>query len=249
MKYIRTLGLLLLSLIIFWTGVAASSDGANDIIVNGANTFHKAQLAGSEPLNQNAAGVATRIIQSAANSELQLRLTALDAPLQSLTELVPERVLVAASNSTRIQPLGGLAQPLSDLLSQVVARTIVQAANSTRTQSVIYPFDLVKDRRPPAINTPLVEALTPGALKLHWQSDGFTTALFRYGTQSGVYTEEIALTLYARNHTVELTNLTAGSTYFYQITSTDISGNTTTSPEGILTLQQNHFLYLPFVRR
>lgn len=51
----------------------------------------------------------------------------------------------------------------------------------------------------------------------------------------------------AREHEITLTGLAAGTTYYYRLLSTDLSGNTFRSGELQLTPQR--FVYLPMTRR
>ena len=55
--------------------------------------------------------------------------------------------------------------------------------------------------------------------------------------------------LYAKVHVVTLTGLTAGTTYYCQISSTDLSGNTYQSQELSFEQLENFFIYLPLVLR
>lgn len=56
-------------------------------------------------------------------------------------------------------------------------------------------------------------------------------------------------TLYVKVHTVTLTGLTAETTYYCRITSTDPSGNAYQSQEFSFEHREDSFVYLPLVLR
>lgn len=249
MKHIRPLSIVLLTLIILWFSINKSSGQAGDIVVDGANTFQRTGLSGSAALNQNATVVGARILPVASNTERQIGIGNVSDPLKSLLNLVPVRVLTSAGNSIRNQPIGNLSEHLANILSSVGVRIVVGAANSTRAERLTYPRQLINDNQPPVINRIAVESPALQTPKIVWQTNEFTTAVFRYGTQSGVYTDEIRLSEYARSHTIQSSNLEPGKIYYYQITCTDLSENTFTSDEAMLTIPKVLSIYLPIVKR
>lgn len=249
MKHVHLLGIVLLILIALWSTITKSSGQVGDIVVDGANTFQRAGLSGSAALNQSTTGVTARILPVASNTERQIGLSNVPTPLKSLVDLVPVRILTSAGNSLRNQSVGGLSAQLTNLLSNVGVYTIIEAANSTRVERLSYPRQLINDNQPPVINKVTVESPALQTFKIVWQTNEFTTAVFRYGVQSGIYTEEIRLSEYARSHTIQPSNLEPGKTYYYQITCTDLNENTVTSAEATLTLPKSLSIYLPLIRR
>lgn len=73
--------------------------------------------------------------------------------------------------------------------------------------------------------------------------------MVKCGTQSGMYTMTFSDPLYVRVHAVTLTGLTAGTMYYCQISSTDLSGNTYQSQEFSFEQVEELFIYLPLVLR
>ena len=82
-----------------------------------------------------------------------------------------------------------------------------------------------------------------------WTTDEYADSTVECGTQSGTYTLTFSDPLYARVHAVTLTGLTAGTTYYCQITSTDLSGNPYQSQEFSFEQVEELFIYLPLVLR
>jgi len=79
-----------------------------------------------------------------------------------------------------------------------------------------------------------------------WETNEFTTYQLRYGTSSGNYTHTATGALFDETHVANLVGLDE-DTYYFQITSTDLSGNQSTSPEYTFSAQS--FIYLPMVIR
>ena len=80
-----------------------------------------------------------------------------------------------------------------------------------------------------------------------WTTDEFTTYVLRYGTSSGVYTQQVSSDVFRKDQWATLTGLSPTETYYYQITSTDLSGNQAISPEYVL--EGTFYVHLPFVTR
>jgi beta-lactamase superfamily II metal-dependent hydrolase len=64
-----------------------------------------------------------------------------------------------------------------------------------------------------------------------WTTNEDATSVVKYGTVSGTYTETVSDATLSISHSVGLTNLTAGTTYYYVAESANSGGNTTTSME------------------
>jgi hypothetical protein len=102
------------------------------------------------------------------------------------------------------------------------AMVVVPAGTSTVT--VTYQPDTV----PPVISN--VTVIPSGAqAQINWTTDELSTSKVNYGTTASLGSTATS-TGYTSNHTVQLTGLTVGQTYFYQVVSSDQSNNTATSP-------------------
>ncbi|MBU6388943.1 fibronectin type III domain-containing protein, partial [Patescibacteria group bacterium] len=87
---------------------------------------------------------------------------------------------------------------------------------------------------PPTITDgPTVDNITTTSATVNWTTDKPSNSVVSYGTESGKYLyqsgeiEDATLT----SHTVNLTTLVRGTTYYYKVQSTDVNGNLAESAE------------------
>jgi beta-lactamase superfamily II metal-dependent hydrolase len=85
-------------------------------------------------------------------------------------------------------------------------------------------------------NAPLIynvheENVSRTSADILWDTNEVSTSVVKYGTTSGTYTNTASNTNLVVNHSISLSNLTAFTTYYYVVESTDATSNTTTSPE------------------
>jgi len=170
----------------------------------------------------------------------------------SINQSIQARVAVQYSNSIRHVNLSTLPNPFQTLLSTISSRIGFQYANSNRQLLLSYPRALLNDTAAPAISN--IVGNSSGVIT--WNTNEFTSYIIRYGTQSGNYTETIEQPLYDKQHALTLPNLISAATYYFQITSTDISGNQSVSIEGNFTfdpdptpIPPSPSVFLPLVRR
>jgi len=79
---------------------------------------------------------------------------------------------------------------------------------------------------------PTVSSITTKKAKISWSTDRSSDSKIQYGTSSGSYfSEEQSNSTQTTDHSISLTNLTAGATYYYKAKWTDEDGNTGTSAE------------------
>jgi len=155
----------------------------------------------------------------------------------SINQSIQARVAVQYSNSIRHVNLSTLPNPFQTLLSTISSRIGFQYANSNRHLTLVYPRALINDTVPPVIG-PIAPSSNASSATISWSTDEFTRYTLRYGTQSGNYTQAVEEPLFAKQHTVTLSDLVSGSTYYLQVTAFDLSGNPTVSPEFIIDLIQ-----------
>ena len=74
---------------------------------------------------------------------------------------------------------------------------------------------------PTPMNIMVVQNGPAGEATMSWTTDEPATSLVTYGTTSNSYGSEIAATALVKEHSVPLTGLTGGTTYYYQVCSTD----------------------------
>ena len=179
--------------------------------------------------------------------ETQLTINGADAALTKSNSASPNlntilqnaqpRIVVEYSNAMNIHKLNAVPSALQTVLNVVPKKITLQYANSNRHLTLVYPRALLNDTVPPVIG-PIAPSSNAGSATISWSTDEFTRYTLRYGTQSGNYTQAVEEPLFAKQHTVTLSDLVSGSTYYLQVTAFDLSGNQTVSPEFIIDLIQ-----------
>ncbi len=86
------------------------------------------------------------------------------------------------------------------------------------------------DSTPPFLNNTAHAAHITYA-EITWDTDEPSNSLVKYGTQSGNYTMNMSSGGLVTSHIINLTSLTASTTYYYVVNSTDASGNSNESAE------------------
>lgn len=85
---------------------------------------------------------------------------------------------------------------------------------------------------PSLASGPTVSSITTKKATVTWSTDRSADSKIQYGTKAGSYfTEEPSNSTQATDHTINLTNLSPGTTYYYKAKWTDEDGNTGSSAE------------------
>lgn len=92
------------------------------------------------------------------------------------------------------------------------------------------------DVTPPVISNLVVSPNSNGNSLITWTTDEASTSSIDYGTYAGIFDQSNSDPALVINHSITLTGLTQGSTYFYKISSSDCSNNTTVSNVAIFTI-------------
>jgi phosphodiesterase/alkaline phosphatase D-like protein len=93
-----------------------------------------------------------------------------------------------------------------------------------------YWVDVVfNDTAAPAISG-VVATPSPTSAVITWATNEPATSRVDYGTSPSSLTQSVTGTENVTSHSLTLADLTAGTTYYYRVTSVDASGNSTTSP-------------------
>ena len=163
--------------------------------------------------------------------------------LSSRLEQVAARIRVQYANVLRRLNLIAPSQQFMNTLGSVHDRIRLSYANTSRRFTLSYPADLIDDNSKPIISN--VAGSAAGLIS--WTTDEFATSTVRYGTSPGVYPSTVNSSLFAKQHQLQLTGIQTGVRYYYVVSSVDLSGNTATSGEYVLT--QSYSLFLPSVLR
>ncbi len=89
----------------------------------------------------------------------------------------------------------------------------------------------VPDTTPPVISSVISDAITIDGASIQWGTDEPADSVVEYGTVSGVYSLSAGDAGLVTDHTVNLTGLEPGTTYYFIVKSTDESGNQAVSDE------------------
>jgi len=111
--------------------------------------------------------------------------------------------------------------------------TSVDALNNTVTSpaSPNPPATFTTSVPAPPVLSNLVAIPGPGGTAtVTWTTNTATTSVVNYGTTSSSLSLNVTNTALVTAHSITLTGLTAGTTYYYRATSVDASGDTATSP-------------------
>lgn len=172
--------------------------------------------------------------------------TNISQDLINSTNGIGPRFIVQSANTIQFYNLIGMPDELQNLLQQTLNKFTILGANSNYTYLLQYPTELIGDTTPP-LASGITAVPGNGTTLITWITDEFANSEVRYGTQSGVYSSTIVDPLYVKEHSVTLAGLVAGITYYYQIRSTDQSGNMFQSQEYSFTAQSS--VYLPVIVR
>lgn len=93
------------------------------------------------------------------------------------------------------------------------------------------------DTTPPTISNISVSNITTSAARITWTTDEQVATVMDWGTSTSYGTSATDATL-KNNHTVDLSGLSANTTYHYRITATDASGNQRVSSDNTFTTAQ-----------
>lgn len=193
-------------------------------------------------VSTTAIGQTDSIIISGADAQKQYS-TSISQNLLDLASNVAPRITFHSVNQIGSLELSRISDELQSLLDLLPERFTIVSANANCTYALNYPYTLVGDNIPPV----MAELTTSSSGVIRWTTNEFATSEFHYGTQPSIYTHILSNTLYGKSHQFTISDLVAGTTYFFVTRNTDRSGNTTTSTENSFTASIH--LFLPLVIR
>jgi len=98
-------------------------------------------------------------------------------------------------------------------------------------EDLIFPKGLINDITPPIITNVTITNTTVNSATIKWNTDEVADSLVKYGKVSVSYTENKGDPLFVTNHTILLTGLQSGTTYYFVVNSADQSENSAQSTE------------------
>jgi len=222
--------------------------GQSGIVVNNADAIQNTSVSISQDLVDLANSIQPRIVTQYANTVCKLNLSNLPAALHALLEQLTVRIVFQYVDTNRVVNLSS-SEILPTLLEQIAPRIIFQYANTTRHLLLGFPVDLINDTTPPQGSNITAKSAGETSATVTWVTDEYADSTVRCGTQPGNYTMTFSDPLYVKPHSITLTGLTAGTTYYCVCSSTDPSGNTYQSQQFSFKQVEEVFIYLPLVLR
>ena len=156
----------------------------------------------------------------------------------------PSRIIINDADFTR-DVSNQQSDSLFDLVGNLSSRIIINYSDYIRRESLIYPRDLIADTKPPEIVWE--EIITQGAeqVRVRYRVDEFVITSLAYGYSPGEYSGQVSDLKYNREFTFLIDGTSIGKTFYYQITTTDLSGNSSVSVEKSFTPWLG--IYLPIL--
>lgn len=224
----------------------ARGQAKDDFVITNADATNTIGMTGSSELTGLIQMVSDRFVIQYANGMKFYNIVPAPAELVDLINLVAERFVIQYANANRFYNLVPAPAALVDIINQVADRFIIQYANANKFYSFTYPVELINDTFPPQISGIQGSISSQTSIQLLWLTDEYTTSQVIYGTTPGLLDQSASDVLFKEDHTLILTGLTPGFTYYYRILATDRSGNVAQSDELSVTIAP---LYLPMIRR
>lgn len=227
--------------------LALSAHSSDVIVIDGADNVRTSSLSSSITLFDLLNSVAPRIALQYSDRLRYIDLMGPPTALSTHLSAVAARVGLQYADRARHLPLTVIPPALNTRLNETADRIIFQYPDRNRRVILNYPVALIGDTIPPVIvGTPGASMSATSAI-ITWTTNEFTTYVLRYGTSPGSYPNQVSSSLFSKDHRATLTGLNPSETYYYQIVSTDLSGNQATSQEYVL--EGQYYIFLPMVRR
>lgn len=212
------------------------------IEINNADSLRDHALAGSTGLDGAVSGVAVRLVVEYANTLRYFLTAAPDVSLVSRLQQISPRPLLGSAETTRQHNLWTPPAALRSQVEALLRRIEVGFAEAGADWSLAFPAVLLGDTVPPQVSIPQGK----GA-QVEWATDEFTSTVVRYGSDRHSLGQVLNDPVYKRAHKVQLSGMGPTTMVFCQITATDQSGNSWTTP--VYQVSGTRYLYMPAVQR
>lgn len=232
---------------------AVSVRSSATISVQNADNFATKQIALPNPLSSLVSSIADRIVHQFSDFKHEMLLAAPPAPFSGYLNNIGERIVKQYADDERKLTIAAVPAPLDSYLGRIPDRVVMLYVDQSRSLSLGYPKELLGDKTPPAPPAePPIASPSENSITISWTTDEFTTFVIEIGTSSGVYTIAVTGSEFGKTHQVTIEELPTAETYYYQIVSSDLSGNRSTSPEYTIeaeSLNSLPVIYLPLITR
>jgi len=248
MKKISLAPLLLLFMLVAAV-VTLPASGQSGFIIENADATNTLSFTASTELNTLIDQIAPRFVVEFAHANQYYTLTAIPTALNDLLATLQPRFVIEFARANKYYALTPIPSQFDTLLGQIAPRFVLEFAKANRYIALSFPVDLINDTTPPQGSNITVKPAGETSTTITWTTDEYADSTVRCGTQSGNYTMTFTDPLYVKQHSITLTDLTAGTTYYCVCSSTDLSGNTYQSQEFSFEQVEETFIYLPLVLR
>ena len=157
----------------------------------------------------------------------------------NITDYFSEVEMNEGEHFTFTSPRNGT---LKYLVMYMFDRTENTPENITTIMDV-YREAIGGDITPPNITNVHVSAADNSAT-ITWDTDEKSNSLVKYGTSTGNYTQTESNSSFVTSHSITLANLTANTTYYFVVNSTDTAGNSNQSEEYKFTTNAWDYIWL-----
>ena len=244
-----TLALLPLLFLIVAAAATLPASGQSGFIIENADATNAISFTSSAELDTLINQIAPRFVVEFANANQHYTLTAIPTALNDLLTTLQPRFVIEFARANKYYALTPIPSQLDTLLGQITPRFMLEFAKANRYITLSFPLDLINDTTPPQGSNITAKSAGETSATVTWVTDEYADSTVRCGTQPGNYTMTFSDPLYVKPHSITLTGLTAGTTYYCVCSSTDPSGNTYQSQQFSLKQVEEVFIYLPLVLR
>ncbi|MFN2525120.1 MAG: S8 family serine peptidase [Actinomycetota bacterium] len=153
------------------------------------------------------------------------------------TSMASPHVAGVAALYLEANPSAGPAAVAQAITSNATPNKVSSPGSGTPNRLLYSGFISAEpDTTPPAITSgPNANNVTDVSADIVWTTDEASDSRVDYGTSSGSYTESGTNTSMVTSHSLAVAGLTASTTYYYRVTSTDGAGNSVASAEASFT--------------
>ena len=148
--------------------------------------------------------------------------------LQGPLGQAPVRVVVEYAKGNRTDALPVIPSPLQTALGSLAERVSMQYAKGSLGRSLAYPAPLFNDATSPQITNAGVLVTSCRTALITWATNELADGAVSFGTEPGDYTGRASDPLYEWQHEFVLSGLPPSTPVYYQVQSSDRSGNTAT---------------------
>ena len=244
----RVLLAVILVLILGMAVVLPSQGKPGAFIINGADGTAEISFQSSSGLQGLLNQVRPRLLVSFANGTLTRPLQPAPAALQSLITAAKAKISVQFANGNDTFLLKDVPQALDGQLAKIDPRIRFQFANANYAAELHFPQQLVGDTARPTLSNIAAGSMPNGRLAISWQTNEFADSKVEIGLNSGSYTTALNDALFVKKHVLYPSGLVPGAKYYFRVTSSDRSSNTTRSQEFTFVFSEKQLLYLPIIR-